>query len=70
MTTYLENLWNNILSRDAEKICAQYETLNELDQKTVKEHLAKIVTEEGWHPEQVISAKAALNALSTMQGEN
>lgn len=68
MTTFLEILWNNILSRDASLICEQYETLSDIDQQTVWEHLNKMATEEGWHPEQVKSAQVAIDALKEKFG--
>ena len=63
MTTFLENLWNNILSRDDNRICEQFDSLSEIDQKTVWEHLNKMADEDGWHPEQVNSAMIAIAAL-------
>ena len=68
MTTFLENLWNNILSREAELICEQYEALSEIDQATVWEHLNKMANEEGWHPEQMKSATIAIEALKDRFG--
>ena len=68
MTTFLEILWNNILSRDDSLICEQYETLSDIDQQTVWEHLNKMASEEGWHPEQVKSAQVAIDALKEKFG--
>ena len=68
MTTFLENLWNNILSREADLICEQYEALSDLDQLTVWEHLNRMASEEGWHPEQVKSATIAIEALNDKYG--
>jgi len=60
----LEEIWDSILSRNPKQIISAYSTLSSNNQKTVYQHLVKMVSEEGWHPEQVISAKSALDVLS------
>jgi len=59
----LEFFWENILSRSPERIRAIFKTIDEDSQRAVIIHLEKMTNEEGWHPEQVISAQAALDAL-------
>lgn len=68
MTTILETIWTNILSREAALICEQFEALSDVDQETIWTHLQKMATEEGWHPEQVKSATIALDVLSKQFG--
>jgi hypothetical protein len=59
----LEILWDNLLSREPNRIRSAYYSRSELEQSVVVEHLRKMASEEGWHPQQRISALAALKAL-------
>lgn len=61
--SFLEQTWDSILSRDATKIREMFTSLDVESQKVVIAHLHKMVTEEGWHPEQVKSASMALKAI-------
>jgi len=61
--SYLESTWNSLLSRDPSLIRLAYAALDAASKKVVVDHLQKMCSEEGWHPEQVISAQVALNAL-------
>lgn len=66
MTTssiFLEQVWDGILSRDQERIIHAYASLDTKSQETVICHLKHMVSEEGWHPEQVKSAQVALQAI-------
>lgn len=60
----LEILWDGLLSRNTERIRAVYAGLDPDSQVEVLQHLERMTTEDGWHPEQRKSAKAALSALS------
>ncbi len=60
---YLEKLWNELLSRRPELIRSAFSRLKSADQHAVLTHLQRISEEPGWHEEQRISARAALNAL-------
>lgn len=60
----LELIWDNLLSRQADYIRPTFASLSEQDQQTVLAHLQRMATEPGWHPEQQISAKAALEVLT------
>ncbi|RPI82934.1 MAG: hypothetical protein EHM41_17155 [Chloroflexi bacterium] len=60
---FLEELWDSLLSRESTKISKAYLGLSEQEQKAVYTHLMRMVTEEGWHPEQKISAQAAIDAI-------
>jgi hypothetical protein len=64
---YLENLWNDLLSRDATKTQAAFFALEIEEQQAVLVHLKRMATEQGWHPEQRASAAAALEALASFQ---
>lgn len=59
----LEGIWDSLLSRESERILKTFLSLDEKSQAEVKDHLEKMIKEPGWHPEQVLSAKAALMAL-------
>jgi hypothetical protein len=60
----LEILWDGLLSREPVQVQAAYATLNEEEKRAVLAHLNRMSTEEGWHPEQRLSALLALQALS------
>ncbi len=60
---FLEKTWDAILSRDKDAIQCVYDALDGESQKAIVEHLYKMATEEGWHPEQVKSAQIALRSL-------
>ena len=61
--SFLENVWDQLLSRDKNQVLTAFSSLDEISQKNVLDHLSRMVKEEGWHPEQVKSAQSALNAL-------
>jgi hypothetical protein len=58
--------WDNLLSREADKIESAWRSLPQAYRKDVRDHLVAMVTELDWHPEQVKSAEAALNIIDTM----
>lgn len=60
---FLEQLWDRILSREPEQIRQAFGELLAADQAVVLGHLEKMVSEDGWHAEQVISARLALETL-------
>lgn len=60
----LENLWDNLLSRNPEQIIEAFTPLDELHQQNVHDHLIRMAEDPGWHPEQRRSAQSALAALS------
>ena len=62
--SYSELTWDSILSRDPSQIRLAYAALDAASKKVVADHLQTMCTEEGWHPEQVISAQAALRVIS------
>jgi uncharacterized protein YdeI (YjbR/CyaY-like superfamily) len=59
-----ESLWDQLLSRQATQIQAAFASLTPEDQKAIVAHLSRMVEEEGWHPEQRLSARMALQALA------
>jgi hypothetical protein len=59
----LENLWEQLLSRQPERARAVFFSLAPEQQAAVLDHLKRMVTEAGWHPEQRISAEAALESI-------
>jgi hypothetical protein len=68
LESFLEQTWDGILSRDVERIDSVYKGLGEENQKVVLNHLHKMAEEEGWHPEQVKSARFALEVLENKVG--
>jgi NADH:ubiquinone oxidoreductase subunit E len=65
----LEILWNALLSRQPDIIREVYFGLDEDSRSSVLAHLKAMANEEGWHPEQVLSARAALAALEKKKAE-
>lgn len=59
----LERLWDSLLSRQPELVRAAFKPLRAEEKQAVLAHLKKMVSEPGWHPEQQLSAGAALKAL-------
>lgn len=57
------DLWTEILSREAERIQLAFQSLNTAEKISVRAHLIRMTTEEGWHDVQVESASAALEAI-------
>lgn len=58
-----DELWDAILSREPERILEAWSHLDHEEQTSLLAHLECMVAEDGWHPEQVISAQAALDAI-------
>jgi hypothetical protein len=59
----LETLWDALLSRQANLILMAFNTLDKEGKEAVINHLRRMSTEMGWHPEQATSAKSALDVL-------
>jgi PleD family two-component response regulator len=66
----VEIFWDSILSREPQKILAAYRILEKSEQARVLAHLQRMVSEEGWHTEQRISAQTALQILQSFLGES
>lgn len=62
----LEAIWSDLLSRQPKRIVAAYDALSASEQQAVITHLQHMVTGTGWHPEQRLSAQAALSALENL----
>lgn len=60
----LESLWENLLSRQADQIRLAFKSLPSTERRAVVDHLLRMTREPGWHPEQRLSAEAALSALT------
>jgi hypothetical protein len=60
---HLEIVWDNLLSRNPQKIGDAFVALDRQSQETIREHLQKMTTEEGWHPGQTKSAVYALQTI-------
>lgn len=64
----LENLWDGLLSREADRIRQAYQSLDPASQLAVLAHLRRMAEEAGWHPQQTASARAALAVLEKREG--
>lgn len=62
----LEIIWDALLSREPGTVRAMFASLDQGSQKVVLNHLQRMAGEEGWHPEQRLSAQLALAALHDM----
>lgn len=61
----LESLWDRLLSREPVLIQSAFTALPANEQAAVLQHLRRMAVEDGWHPEQRLSAEAALHAIQT-----
>lgn len=57
------DIWSEILSRQPARVQATFQRLNAEEKITVRAHLIRMTTEEGWHEAQITSAKIALEAI-------
>jgi hypothetical protein len=64
-----EIVWESILSRDPAQVRKAYLDLDAETRRAVSAHLRVMAGEEGWHPEQVISALAALEVIAVIEKE-
>ena len=58
-----DDLWDAILSRETQRILNAWKRLDLEEQTSLLAHLERMISEVDWHPEQVISAQAALDAI-------
>jgi hypothetical protein len=63
LEAFLEKTWDALLSREPQRVRQTYASLDPDSQHVVLEHLKKMVSESGWQPEQIISARTALDAI-------
>lgn len=63
----VEIVWEALLSRDEAQIRPAYLALDAQTRRAVGAHLRVMAGEEGWHPEQVISARAALDVIAAIE---
>jgi hypothetical protein len=59
----LETLWENLLSRQSERVILAFSCLAAEEQSEIVAHLQRMSSEAGWHSEQQKSASAALTIL-------
>jgi hypothetical protein len=60
------DIWSEILSRNPERIRHAFQTLNTQEKISVRAHLVRMISEDGWHPGQVQSASIALEAIKNL----
>jgi uncharacterized protein YdeI (YjbR/CyaY-like superfamily) len=61
-----EALWDALLSREPELVRAAFHRLGAGEQEAVLFHLRRMTAEPDWHPEQRLSAQAALQVLDRL----
>ena len=59
----IEELWENLLSEEPEKIHLAWNGLTPEERAAVREHLHRMSTEDGWHPAQQQAAVTARRIL-------
>jgi len=59
----LESLWEDLLSRQSERVLLAFCSLATEEQSAIVAHLQRMASETGWHSEQQRSASAALTIL-------
>ncbi len=62
----LEALWDDLLSRQPERVQEAYLQLDPPEREAVVAHLQRMLAEPGWQAEQRASAKAAIQALERL----
>lgn len=62
---FLEETWSALLSRDRDVVLRVYHSLDAQSRQVVLDHLSRMATETGWHPEQALSAQGALKAINS-----
>ncbi|HNR01914.1 MAG TPA: hypothetical protein PKK59_05205 [Anaerolineaceae bacterium] len=67
--SYLEQIWDGILSREEARIRSAFHMLDQSSREVVFQHLQKMSREDGWHPEQVNSARIALDVIHKIMSE-
>lgn len=63
-----EDFWADILSADPGRVRRAFDRLAPDDAQRVRDHLRRMATEDGWHPAQRRSARAALDLLGKADG--
>jgi len=63
----IQLFWDNLLSRNPARIKSAFSTLDEDSKQAVIDHLKKMISESGWHPEQVKSARVALETIKKIE---
>lgn len=66
MVDLFANYWEEILSRQPQRIRAAYLALEGEARQAVLAHLGRMTGEPDWHPAQVESATIALQALQEL----
>lgn len=60
------DIWSDILSRQPKRVRRAFQDLNRQEKISVRAHLIRMTSEDGWHPEQVQSASLALEAIKDL----
>ena len=67
---WLEAFWGDMLSEEAPRIESAWHLLNAEDQQAVRDHLLRMVSEDGWADVQRESAQAALDVIEVLSGDD
>jgi len=62
----LELLWDDLLSRQPERIKSAFTSLDASSRESVLIHLQHMAKDAGWQPEQRLSASTAIQALQDL----
>jgi len=64
MSDELEQFWEDLLSEEPARIAHAWATLDEQEQKVIRDHLLRMTTEDGWLDVQRQAAQAALDVIN------
>ena len=67
---WLEAFWGDMLSEEAPRIESAWHLLTVEDKQAIREHLTRMVTEDGWADVQRESAQAALDVIEVLDGSD
>jgi len=66
----IEQVWDDLLSRQKEKILPAFTNLSKSNKQSVLGHLERMIKENGWQVEQRQSARIALEILKKLPNRN
>lgn len=63
--SWLDEFWGDLLSEEPLRVAAVWATLDAETKRSVRDHLQKMATEDGWQPIQKQSAQSALAVIES-----
>lgn len=63
----IQYTWEALLSRQPEQVLSAYQHATPAEQAAILIHLQRMTSEDGWQPEQKLSAQIALQVITQAQ---